>query len=84
MSQRGKRKGRRGRRLLHERFIDGIRRLGAGHLEATRESLRARSGFGRVIETVKEAVVGQPLATAELAGLKDWYRTLGVDFDPLH
>ena len=23
-------------------------------------------------------------ATTELTGLKDWYRTLGVDFDPLH
>jgi hypothetical protein len=27
MSQHGKRKARRGRKLLHERFIDGIRRL---------------------------------------------------------
>ncbi len=45
----------------------GIRRLGSGHLEATREVLRPRSGLGRALSHVKEFVLGQPLATAQLA-----------------
>ncbi len=45
----------------------GIRRLGAGHLEATREVLRPRTGLGRLTSGLKAFVLGRPLATAELA-----------------
>jgi amino acid transporter len=45
----------------------GIRRLGAGHLEATREVLRPHSGLGRAFSQLKEIVLGPALASAELA-----------------
>ncbi|MBM2812224.1 MAG: amino acid transporter [Chloroflexi bacterium] len=44
----------------------GIRRRG-GHLEATRRSLRPRSGAGRAFGAAKALLVGDPLATEELA-----------------
>jgi amino acid transporter len=45
----------------------GLRRTGAGRLETTEQSLRPRSPFGRVLNNVKRVLIGQPLATAELA-----------------
>src|SRR5688572_24795960 len=49
------------------RDMSGLRRLGAGHLEATAEALRPRTGFGRALSNLKGVLVGQPLATAQLA-----------------
>ena len=42
----------------------GLRRLGAGHLEATAETLVPRSFVGRAFYNLKGFVVGTPLAEA--------------------
>jgi amino acid transporter len=49
------------------RDTSGLRRLGARHLEATVETLRPRTGLGRVLSNLKAMLVGQPLATGQLA-----------------
>src|SRR5438094_6743050 len=53
--------------LRVHRDRSGLRRLGAGHLEATVETLRPHGAVGRALFNIKSLVVGSPLATAQLA-----------------
>jgi amino acid transporter len=48
------------------RSAGGLRRR-EGHLELTRRALEPQSGWGRLVAGVKRALVGEPLATAQLA-----------------
>jgi amino acid transporter len=60
--------GRRGDHYVRiTRSPSGLRRRGVGHLEATRETLRPRTGVGRFVGHIKDAVLGEPLESAELA-----------------
>src|SRR6476620_4521587 len=60
--------GRKGDQYVRiSRSAGGLRRRGAGHLEATREVLRPRTPFGRFVGHIKDVVVGRPLESAELA-----------------
>lgn len=45
----------------------GLRRVGAGRLEATERAFRARTPLGRFSATLRRVVFGQPLASARLA-----------------
>jgi hypothetical protein len=49
------------------RTATGLRRRGTGRLEATREATRPKGGLARFLADAKEVLLGQPLATAQLA-----------------
>src|SRR5207253_10764291 len=49
------------------RTATGLRRRSAGHLEATGEAFRPKKPISRVLADVKQTLLGQPLATAQLA-----------------
>ncbi|HZT09090.1 MAG TPA: APC family permease [Chloroflexota bacterium] len=62
---RGRRSGEQYVRIV--RTSTGIRRRGRGHLEATREVFRPRHPIGRFLAYTKQILLGEPLATAQLA-----------------